>query len=97
MPEGRLDLCGGRAAVSLGTRSPRSAPDIRTWIGNWNDDPKPFVWRPPKRSSTPRAIPTASSGAGHWGSRAIVRGELAARPGQDLRPYIRRPGEPTVE
>jgi len=19
--------------------------DIRTWITNWNDDPKPFVWK----------------------------------------------------
>jgi hypothetical protein len=26
---------------------------IRTWITNWSDDPKPFVWhRPPTRSST---------------------------------------------
>ena len=27
---------------------------IRAWVENWNDDPKPFVWRrPPRRSSTP--------------------------------------------
>jgi transposase len=28
--------------------------DVREWIKNWNEDPKPFVWKkPPKRSSTP--------------------------------------------
>jgi hypothetical protein len=23
---------------------PRSRRSIRTWITNWNDEPKPFVW-----------------------------------------------------
>ncbi|MEU4539812.1 hypothetical protein AB0G15_33685, partial [Streptosporangium sp. NPDC023825] len=28
--------------------------DIRTWINDWNDNPRPFVWkRPPRRSSNP--------------------------------------------
>jgi hypothetical protein len=24
--------------------SPISKPDIRTWIDNWNRDPRPYIW-----------------------------------------------------
>jgi hypothetical protein len=27
---------------TISKRTPRDS--IRTWITNWNDDPKPFVW-----------------------------------------------------
>jgi DDE superfamily endonuclease len=37
----------------------------RTWITNWNDDPKPFVWhKPPTRSST-ASPPTANGSPTH--------------------------------